>query len=45
MQQAEFIQNHEKANARDIGKGEARHGKCLFISIYVLFLLVYQSYM
>jgi hypothetical protein len=26
-QQAEVIQNHENANVRDIGKGEARHGK------------------
>jgi hypothetical protein len=27
-QQAEITQNHENANARDIGKGEARHRKC-----------------
>jgi hypothetical protein len=26
-QQAEVIQNHENANAPDIGKGEARHRK------------------
>jgi hypothetical protein len=26
-QQAEVIQNHENANVRDIGKGEARHRK------------------
>jgi hypothetical protein len=26
-QQAEVIQNHENANVRDIGKGEARHKK------------------
>jgi hypothetical protein len=26
-QRAEVIQNHENANVRDIGKGEARHRK------------------
>jgi hypothetical protein len=26
-QQAEFIQNHENANVRNIGQGEARHRK------------------
>jgi hypothetical protein len=28
MHQAEVIQNHENANVRDIGKGQARHTKC-----------------
>jgi gluconate kinase len=27
-QQAEVIQNHEKANVRNIGQGEPLHGKC-----------------
>jgi hypothetical protein len=27
-QQAEVIQNHENANVRNIGQGEARHRKC-----------------
>jgi hypothetical protein len=27
-QQAEVIQNHEKANVSNIGQGEARHRKC-----------------
>jgi hypothetical protein len=27
MQQAEVIQNHENANVRNIGQGEARHRK------------------
>jgi hypothetical protein len=26
-QQAEVVKNHEKANVRNIGQGEARHGK------------------
>jgi hypothetical protein len=27
MRQAEIIQNHKNANARNIGQGEARHRK------------------
>jgi hypothetical protein len=27
-QQAEVIQNHENANVRNIGQGEAQHRKC-----------------